>query len=90
MDQLLEQAHQILEHGSVFKAMDFFWKICIRFWKNGLDFGRTDLFLEETYQMLEELIRIWMNGSNFGWIDQSFEETYQILEEQVRKKQRNC
>ena len=73
-----------------FQNNGFFWKICIRFWKNGLDFGRTDLFLEETYQILEELIRIWMNGSNFGWIDQSFEETYQILEEQVRKKQRNC
>ena len=26
MDQFLEQAHQILEHGSVFKTMDFFWR----------------------------------------------------------------
>ena len=68
MDQFLEQAHQILEHGSVFNTMDFFWKICIHFWKNGLDFGKTDLFLEDfgsdfgrIGQNLDEWIRFWVN-----------------------------
>ena len=56
------------------KNMDQFLKqwiffgryVWIHFWKKGLDFGRTDQFLEEKYQIMEELVIIWMNWSELG------------------------